>query len=208
MDLQQLHRRRAVPLPPPARRAAPPRRRSSAPLAEGGRAPPTGSGSERQSKLGIESRLKEGRGARLEGGRGGGARRRWRAGLDPAWIHREGRGAAGRICREEREGNVRGGMGKGKAAGHIKEMEIDRELLILRSTVNSASRSLSPTPPPRLHLSLPPSLSLSLHNAPAIDAVAHELPLDLNKPPANPHLSHQIWSETVKNSNTVLRIVH
>ena len=117
MDLQQLHRRRAVPLPPPARRAAPPRRRSSAPLAQGGGAPPTGSGSERQSKLGIESRLKEGRGARLEGGRGGGARRRWRAGLDPAWIHREGRGAAGRICREEREGNVRGGMGKGKAAG-------------------------------------------------------------------------------------------
>ena len=87
------------------------------------------------------SRLKEGRGARLEGGRGGGARRRWRAGLDLAWIHREEKGAAGRICREEREGNVRGGMGKGKAAGHIKEMEIDRELLILRSTVNSASRS-------------------------------------------------------------------
>ena len=31
-------------------------------------------------------------------------------------------------------------MGKEKAAGHRKEMEIDRELLSLRSTVNSASR--------------------------------------------------------------------
>ena len=35
------------------------------------------------------SRLKEGRGARVEGGRRGGAWRRWRAGLDLAWIHRE-----------------------------------------------------------------------------------------------------------------------
>jgi hypothetical protein len=31
-------------------------------------------------------------------------------------------------------------MGKEKAAGHRKGMEIDRELLSLRSTVNSASR--------------------------------------------------------------------
>ena len=36
------------------------------------------------------------------------------------------------------------GNGEGEGCGHRKEMEIDRELLSLRSTVNSASRFLRP----------------------------------------------------------------